>query len=125
MCNTFKILTTIELSCLLARDILCLLLCTSMRFKWHALKSCTLMKQVMSEAQLVFCFIRITVNLIEAKLPEESKGQWKRRGVVDYIVMLDWFSSVKDLKLGTTLQSLKDALFKVWSARFALLSNSS
>ncbi|MGH0162014.1 UNVERIFIED_CONTAM: hypothetical protein FKN15_002804 [Acipenser sinensis] len=54
----------------------------------------------------------ITVNLIEAKLPEESKGQWKRRGVVDYIVMLDWFSSVKDLKLGTTLQSLKDALFK-------------
>ncbi|MGH0134989.1 UNVERIFIED_CONTAM: hypothetical protein FKN15_008892 [Acipenser sinensis] len=63
----------------------------------------------------------ITVNLIEAKLPEESKGQWKRRGVVDYIVMLDWFSSVKDLKLGTTLQSLKDALFK-WDSQTILRS---
>lgn len=32
---------------------------------------------------------------------------------MDYIVLLDWFSSVTDLKLGTTLKSLKDALFKV------------
>ena len=32
---------------------------------------------------------------------------------MDYIVLLDWFNSVTDLKLGTTLQSLKDALFKV------------
>ncbi|XP_041642666.1 ubiquitin carboxyl-terminal hydrolase 8 isoform X2 [Cheilinus undulatus] len=54
----------------------------------------------------------ITVNQIEAKLPEESKEHWRRRGLVDYIVLLDWFSSVTDLKLGTTLQSLKDALFK-------------
>uniref|UniRef100_A0A3P9BHQ7 Ubiquitin carboxyl-terminal hydrolase 8 n=1 Tax=Maylandia zebra TaxID=106582 RepID=A0A3P9BHQ7_9CICH len=54
----------------------------------------------------------ITVNQIEAKLPEESKEHWKRRGFVDYVILLDWFSSVTDLKLGTTLQSLKDALFK-------------
>ncbi|XP_031584712.1 ubiquitin carboxyl-terminal hydrolase 8 [Oreochromis aureus] len=54
----------------------------------------------------------ITVNQIEAKLPEDSKEHWKRRGFVDYVILLDWFSSVTDLKLGTTLQSLKDALFK-------------
>uniref|UniRef100_A0A3B3DD89 Ubiquitin carboxyl-terminal hydrolase 8 n=1 Tax=Oryzias melastigma TaxID=30732 RepID=A0A3B3DD89_ORYME len=54
----------------------------------------------------------ITVNQIEAKLPSLSKDHWMRRGFVDYIVLLDWFSSVSDLKLGTTLQSLKDALFK-------------
>uniref|UniRef100_A0A672GIN6 Ubiquitin carboxyl-terminal hydrolase n=1 Tax=Salarias fasciatus TaxID=181472 RepID=A0A672GIN6_SALFA len=54
----------------------------------------------------------MTVNQIEEKLPDSSKEQWKRRGFVDYIVLLDWFSSVTDLKLGTTLQSLKDALFK-------------
>uniref|UniRef100_A0A3B4ZR39 Ubiquitin carboxyl-terminal hydrolase 8 n=1 Tax=Stegastes partitus TaxID=144197 RepID=A0A3B4ZR39_9TELE len=54
----------------------------------------------------------ITVNQIEAKLPEMSKEHWRRRGFVDYIILLDWFSSVTDLKLGTILQSLKDALFK-------------
>uniref|UniRef100_A0AAQ5Y3T5 Ubiquitin carboxyl-terminal hydrolase n=1 Tax=Amphiprion ocellaris TaxID=80972 RepID=A0AAQ5Y3T5_AMPOC len=54
----------------------------------------------------------ITVNQIEAKLPEMSKEHWRRRGLVDYIILLDWFSSVADLKLGTILQSLKDALFK-------------
>lgn len=54
----------------------------------------------------------ITVTQIEAKLPEASKDHWRRRGFVDYIVLLDWFSSVSDLVMGTTLQSLKDALFK-------------
>ncbi|XP_056269059.1 ubiquitin carboxyl-terminal hydrolase 8 [Pseudoliparis swirei] len=54
----------------------------------------------------------IIVSQIEAKLPEVSKEHWKRRGLVDYIVLLDWFSFVSDLTLGTTLQSLKDALFK-------------
>uniref|UniRef100_UPI0037E83BD0 ubiquitin carboxyl-terminal hydrolase 8 n=1 Tax=Semicossyphus pulcher TaxID=241346 RepID=UPI0037E83BD0 len=63
----------------------------------------------------------ITVNQIEAKLPEVSKEQWRRRGLVDYIVLLDWFSSVTDLKLGTTLQSLKDALFK-WDSLTILRS---
>lgn len=53
------------------------------------------------------------MNQIEAKLPDVSKEHWRRRGFVDYIVLLDWFNSVTDLKLGTTLQSLKDALFKV------------
>ncbi|XP_066540811.1 ubiquitin carboxyl-terminal hydrolase 8 [Hoplias malabaricus] len=54
----------------------------------------------------------ITVNQIEGKLPEMSLSQWKQRGNVDYIVLLDWFSCVSDLKMGTTLQSLKEALFK-------------
>ncbi|XP_013856584.1 ubiquitin carboxyl-terminal hydrolase 8, partial [Austrofundulus limnaeus] len=63
----------------------------------------------------------ITVNQIEAKLPEESKDEWRRRGFVDYIILLDWFSSASDLKLGTTLQSLKDALFK-WDSMTILRS---
>uniref|UniRef100_A0A8C4NYR7 Ubiquitin carboxyl-terminal hydrolase n=1 Tax=Dicentrarchus labrax TaxID=13489 RepID=A0A8C4NYR7_DICLA len=54
----------------------------------------------------------ITVTQIEAKLPDVSKEHWRQRGFVDYIVLLDWFSSVTDLTLGTTLQSLKDALYK-------------
>ncbi|XP_047219609.1 ubiquitin carboxyl-terminal hydrolase 8 [Girardinichthys multiradiatus] len=54
----------------------------------------------------------ITVNQIEVKLPDASKDHWRRRGFVDYVVLLDWFSSASDLKLGTTLQSLKDAMFK-------------
>lgn len=54
----------------------------------------------------------ITVNQIEAKLPDASKDHWRRRGFVDYVVLLDWFSAPSDLKLGTTLQSLKDAIFK-------------
>ncbi|MCJ8733015.1 hypothetical protein PDJAM_G00217970 [Pangasius djambal] len=52
------------------------------------------------------------LNQIEVKLPSESLPQWKQRGFADYIILLDWFSSVTDLKLGTTLQSLKDALYK-------------
>ncbi len=32
---------------------------------------------------------------------------------MDYVVLLDWFSCVSDLRLGSTLQSLKDALYKV------------
>lgn len=61
----------------------------------------------------LFCSHSITVNQIEANLPAASRETWKRRGFVDYIILLDWFSSVTDLKLGTTLQSLKDALYKV------------
>ncbi|XP_068607231.1 ubiquitin carboxyl-terminal hydrolase 8 [Brachionichthys hirsutus] len=63
----------------------------------------------------------ITVNQIEAELPDASKDQWRKRGFVDYVVLLDWFSSVTDLKLGTTLQSLKDALFK-WDSITVLRS---
>ncbi|XP_053534175.1 ubiquitin carboxyl-terminal hydrolase 8 [Ictalurus punctatus] len=54
----------------------------------------------------------ITVNQILMKLPSESLPQWEQRAFADYIVLLDWFSSITDLKLGTTLQSLKDALYK-------------
>ncbi|XP_033841814.1 ubiquitin carboxyl-terminal hydrolase 8 [Periophthalmus magnuspinnatus] len=63
----------------------------------------------------------ITVNQIEAKLPDLSKEPWRRRGFVDYIVLLDWFSSVSDLALGNTLRSLKDALF-VWDSMTILRS---
>ncbi|XP_010143286.1 PREDICTED: ubiquitin carboxyl-terminal hydrolase 8 isoform X2 [Buceros rhinoceros silvestris] len=61
----------------------------------------------------------VTANWIEARLPEDSRDPWKRRGHFDYVVLLDWFSSAKDLKLGTTLQSLKDALFK-WESKTIL-----
>ncbi|XP_025021760.1 ubiquitin carboxyl-terminal hydrolase 8 isoform X3 [Python bivittatus] len=63
----------------------------------------------------------VTANWIEAKLPDASKEPWKERGQVDYVVLLDWFSTAKDLKLGTTLRSLKDALFK-WESK-AVLQN--
>ncbi|XP_051919674.1 ubiquitin carboxyl-terminal hydrolase 8 [Hippocampus zosterae] len=63
----------------------------------------------------------ITVNQIEENLPEESKEQWKRRGSVDYLVLLDWFNSVTDLTMGMTLQSLKDALYK-WDCMTILRS---
>ncbi|XP_067999824.1 ubiquitin carboxyl-terminal hydrolase 8 isoform X3 [Melanerpes formicivorus] len=61
----------------------------------------------------------VTANWIEARLPEDSKDPWKRRGHFDYVILLDWFSSAEDLKIGTTLQSLKDALFK-WESKTIL-----
>ncbi|XP_030312662.1 ubiquitin carboxyl-terminal hydrolase 8 isoform X1 [Calypte anna] len=61
----------------------------------------------------------VTANWIEARLPEDSKDPWKRRGHFDYVILLDWFSSAEDLRLGTTLQSLKDALFK-WESKTIL-----
>lgn len=61
----------------------------------------------------ILIHFRVTASWIEARLPEDSKDPWKRRGHFDYVVLLDWFSSAEDLKLGTTLRSLKDALFKV------------
>ncbi|XP_070809962.1 ubiquitin carboxyl-terminal hydrolase 8 [Pituophis catenifer annectens] len=61
----------------------------------------------------------VTANKIEAKLPDPSKEPWKDRVQVDYVVLLDWFSSAKDLQLGTTLRSLKDALFK-WESKAVL-----
>uniref|UniRef100_A0A8C4WLC4 Ubiquitin carboxyl-terminal hydrolase 8 n=1 Tax=Gopherus evgoodei TaxID=1825980 RepID=A0A8C4WLC4_9SAUR len=63
----------------------------------------------------------VTANWIEAKLPDSSKEPWKKRGHVDYVVLFDWFSSARDLQLGTTLQSLKDALFK-WESKTILRS---
>lgn len=62
-----------------------------------------------------------TASRIESNLPEASKAVWDGRGHADYIVLLDWFSSVTDLKLGTTLQSLKDALYK-WETKTILKS---
>ncbi|XP_073067944.1 ubiquitin carboxyl-terminal hydrolase 8 isoform X3 [Manis javanica] len=61
----------------------------------------------------------VTATRIEANLPDDSKDTWKKRGNVDYVVLLDWFSSTKDLQLGTTLRSLKDALFK-WESKTVL-----
>ncbi|KFZ50255.1 Ubiquitin carboxyl-terminal hydrolase 8 [Antrostomus carolinensis] len=61
----------------------------------------------------------VTASWIEARLPEDSRDPWKRRGHFDYVILLDWFSSAEDLKIGTTLQSLKDALFK-WESKTIL-----
>ncbi|KAM9275778.1 ubiquitin carboxyl-terminal hydrolase 8 isoform 3-T3 [Morus bassanus] len=61
----------------------------------------------------------VTANWIEARLPDDSRDPWKRRGHFDYVILLDWSSSAEDLKLGTTLQSLKDALFK-WESKTIL-----
>nr|XP_023672879.1 ubiquitin carboxyl-terminal hydrolase 8-like isoform X2 [Paramormyrops kingsleyae]XP_023672880.1 ubiquitin carboxyl-terminal hydrolase 8-like isoform X2 [Paramormyrops kingsleyae] len=63
----------------------------------------------------------ITASQIEAKLPACSRGEWDHRGFADYIVLLDWSSSAGDLKLGTTLCSLKDALYK-WDSKTVLRS---
>uniref|UniRef100_UPI00398E5957 ubiquitin carboxyl-terminal hydrolase 8 isoform X2 n=1 Tax=Pristiophorus japonicus TaxID=55135 RepID=UPI00398E5957 len=63
----------------------------------------------------------ITVNQIELKLPEESKDTWGKRQFVDYIVLLDWVSSINQVKTGTILQSLKDALYK-WDSHVILRS---
>ncbi|XP_061450837.1 ubiquitin carboxyl-terminal hydrolase 8 isoform X2 [Rhineura floridana] len=63
----------------------------------------------------------VTANWIEAKLPDTSKEPWKGRGQFNYVVLLDWFSSTRDLQLGTPLRSLKDALFK-WESK-AVLQN--
>lgn len=63
---------------------------------------------------------RVTASWTEANLPDDSKDTWKKRGTVDYVVLLDWFSSAKDLQLGTTLRSLKDALFMLASFKGSL-----
>ncbi|XP_053526034.1 ubiquitin carboxyl-terminal hydrolase 8 isoform X3 [Artibeus jamaicensis] len=61
----------------------------------------------------------VTASRIEEHLPDDSKDIWKKRGNVHYVVLLDWFSSTKDLQIGTTLRSLKDALFK-WESKTVL-----
>ncbi|XP_054308390.1 ubiquitin carboxyl-terminal hydrolase 8 isoform X2 [Pongo pygmaeus] len=61
----------------------------------------------------------VTASWIEAHLPDDSKDTWKKRGNVEYVILLDWFSSAKDLQIGTTLRSLKDALFK-WESKTVL-----
>lgn len=42
----------------------------------------------------------VTASWIEANLPDDSKDTWKKRGSVDYVVLLDWFSSAKIYNLG-------------------------
>ncbi|KAM4676258.1 ubiquitin carboxyl-terminal hydrolase 8 [Discoglossus pictus] len=66
-------------------------------------------------------FPGFTASKIEQNLPDASKDSWAKRGHIDYIILLDWFSSVNDLKIGTTLHSLKDALFK-WETKIILRS---
>ncbi|KAJ8311552.1 hypothetical protein KUTeg_010907 [Tegillarca granosa] len=53
-----------------------------------------------------------TITYIEKALPEESKSLWKQRGNLDHIVLLDWNSTQDNVTIGTTLRTLKDALFK-------------
>ena len=56
---------------------------------------------------------RVTLTYIEKALPDDSREMFSQRGSVDHIILLDWTSNVKDLQPGTTLRTLKDALFKV------------
>uniref|UniRef100_A0A8C2C8Z6 ubiquitinyl hydrolase 1 n=1 Tax=Cyprinus carpio TaxID=7962 RepID=A0A8C2C8Z6_CYPCA len=82
---------------------------------------CNLHSCLSIERSRVLLVFRGTVNQIELKLPAASLEDWKRRGFVDYVVLLDWFSCVSDLRLGSTLQSLKDALYK-WDSSTILRS---
>lgn len=50
---------------------------------------------------------------IEKGLSADYRKEWNRRGDFDYIVLMDWDSTVGGLKHGSTLASLKDALYKV------------
>lgn len=54
-----------------------------------------------------------TVTYIEGQLPEQSKSLWRQRGNCDLIILVDWNSNHESVTIGTTLQTLKDALFKV------------
>ncbi|XP_064645435.1 ubiquitin carboxyl-terminal hydrolase 8-like isoform X2 [Lineus longissimus] len=53
-----------------------------------------------------------TVTYIEPELPAASKELWAKRGVMDYIILLDWNSNIDHLMPGTSLRTLKDAIFK-------------
>ncbi len=55
----------------------------------------------------------VTVTYIEKAMPTDSKSLFSQRGNVDHIIMFDWISSVKHLEVGSTLKTLKDALYKV------------
>ncbi|XP_048242717.1 ubiquitin carboxyl-terminal hydrolase 8-like [Haliotis rufescens] len=53
-----------------------------------------------------------TVNYISNALPEASRSLWKKRGQVDHVILLDWRSTSQQVTIGSTLRTLKDALFK-------------
>ncbi|XP_033725421.1 ubiquitin carboxyl-terminal hydrolase 8-like [Pecten maximus] len=53
-----------------------------------------------------------TVTVIEKHLPEDSRSLWQQRGHLDHIVLVDWSSTLDKVTIGTTLRTLKDALFK-------------
>ena len=53
------------------------------------------------------------MTYIEKSLPLDSVSLWKQRGNIDHIVLLDWNSTLDQVSIGTPLQTLKDALFKV------------
>ncbi|KAJ8036441.1 Ubiquitin carboxyl-terminal hydrolase 8 [Holothuria leucospilota] len=60
-----------------------------------------------------------TASSLQKSLPLESHEHWKKRGDFDYILLVDWDSSENDTKQGSTLASLKDALFK-WDSTVSL-----
>ena len=59
------------------------------------------------------CLNRTTVTYIVKALPEASRALWEERANMDHIILLDWRCDLNSLTPGTTLASLKDALFKV------------
>lgn len=61
----------------------------------------------------IFVDFRTTVTYIEKALSDEAKDQWRKRGQVDHIILLDWNSTLSQVTIATPLRTLKDALFKV------------
>lgn len=61
----------------------------------------------------IFVDFRTTVTYIEKALSDEAKEQWRKRGQVDHIILLDWNSTLSQVTIATPLRTLKDALFKV------------
>ncbi|XP_055867216.1 ubiquitin carboxyl-terminal hydrolase 8-like isoform X1 [Biomphalaria glabrata] len=53
-----------------------------------------------------------TVSHIQSKLPTNSRSLWAQRGHADFIILLDWKSTLTDVLVGTPLRTLKDALYK-------------
>ncbi|XP_064595874.1 ubiquitin carboxyl-terminal hydrolase 8-like [Liolophura sinensis] len=54
----------------------------------------------------------ITVPRIETSLPVASRELWEKRAQMEYIILMDWDSTLDKIGPGKTLQTLKDALFK-------------
>jgi hypothetical protein len=56
-------------------------------------------------------------------LSEEAKGQWRKRGQADLIILLDWNSTLSQVTIATPLRTLKDALFKVSDEYKSIFTN--
>ncbi|XP_006814000.1 ubiquitin carboxyl-terminal hydrolase 8-like [Saccoglossus kowalevskii] len=51
-------------------------------------------------------------SAIEKGLSTDALELWNKRGSFDYIILLDWDSDLSSVTVGSTLHSLKDAIYK-------------